>query len=240
MNYGNPRLIRVLEAMRARKSTTLFAICSVFCVGILLARGAAQQQDNPEEARRLLRHELGNSFLVYRDRIQLELKITSGQKERLDQYLGRMLPEAMQFFHRLDGLSPEEREKELNEYRPKAIMDLAPVLKETLNEDQRTRLNQLVFQREGLFGGGEALTELNVTEEQRRQFMAVIQQTHVEIDNLIDEIHKGAKPDDIRPKVLKKRKDLEGKLEALLTDAQRKQWKKMLGKPIDQTALFDM
>ena len=29
------------------------------------------------------------------------------------------------------------------------------------------------------------------------------------------------------------RKNQEGKLEALLSDAQRKQWKEMLGKPLD-------
>ena len=39
--------------------------------------------------------------------------------------------------------------------------------------------------------------------------------------------------------MLKNREDLEGKLEALLTDAQKKQWKEMLGQPVDLGVLFD-
>jgi len=35
------------------------------------------------------------------------------------------------------------------------------------------------------------------------------------------------------------REELQGKLEAILTDAQKKQWKAMLGKPVDLSVLFD-
>jgi hypothetical protein len=38
---------------------------------------------------------------------------------------------------------------------------------------------------------------------------------------------------------LKLRLDLEGQLEALLTDTQKKQWKEMLGSPVDLSVLFD-
>jgi len=40
--------------------------------------------------------------------------------------------------------------------------------------------------------------------------------------------------------VIKIRDDLEGKREALLMDAQKKQWKRMLGKPMDLADLFDL
>ena len=55
----------------------------------------------------------------------------------------------------------------------------------------------------------------------------------------MDEIQKGADPNEIRPKILKLRSELEGKLEDLLTDPQRKQWKEMLGEPVDLSVLFD-
>jgi len=69
--------------------------------------------------------------------------------------------------------------------------------------------------------------------------VAVIQQMKKKIEPLLDEARKGGNPDEIRPKVMKMRQDLQGKLEALLTDGQKKQWKEMLGKPIDLGALFD-
>jgi hypothetical protein len=40
--------------------------------------------------------------------------------------------------------------------------------------------------------------------------------------------------------ILRSPEDLEGQLEALLTDAQEKQWKEMRGKPIELGALLDL
>ena len=209
---------------------------------ILKMMGASAQaaaQDIPEEVRKKLRHDLGSSFLVFRDKVQEELKLTKEQKEKLEQHLRELLPDAMQFFQKIEGLKPEERKKELRSIPPKA-RKLAAVLKETLNEGQRTRLRQLELQREGLFGSGEIWKELQVTDEQRKQFMALIQQTQKKTQTLMEELQKGGNPEEIQPKVMKIREDLEGKLEALLTDAQKKQWKEMLGKPMDLGDLFDV
>ena len=114
----------------------------------------AAAQDIPEEARRKLRHDVGGSFLVFRDKVQEELKLTKEQKEKLEQHLRELLPDAMQFFQKFEGMKPEERKKELGAYRQKAQEKLAAVLKETLDEGQRKRLRQLELQREGLFGTG--------------------------------------------------------------------------------------
>ena len=146
----------------------------------------------------------------------------------------------MKFFEKIKGMKPEKRKKELGTYRSKAQEKLAAVLKETLNEGQRRRLRQLELQKEGLFGNGEVLKDLQVTDEQRKQFMAEVQQTEKKIALRMEEIHKGANPDEVRPKVMKLREGLQGKLEALLTDAQKKQWKELLGKPVDLSVLFDL
>ena len=204
-------------------------------VGLVCAQAAAQNV--PEETRKKLVHDVGGSFLVVRnDKIQEELKLTKEQKEKLEQHLKELLP----VFQKIDGLKPEERKKELGAYRPKAQEKLAAVLKETLNEGQRTRLRQLELQKEGLVGNGEAWKDLQVTDEQRKQFMGEVQQTQKKIAPLMEEAQKGGKPDEIRPKVMKLREDLQGKLEVLLTDAQKKQWKEMLGKPVDRSVLFDL
>ncbi len=204
------------------------------------APAPAAVQDIPEEVRKRLRHDLGGSFLVLRDRIQEELKLTEEQRAKLEQHLRKLLPDAMRFFQKIEGLKPQEREQELGAYRPKAHEELAAVLKETLNTGQRARLRQLELQREGLFGSGEIWKDLPVTDEQRRQFVAVIQEMKQKIEPLLEEARKGGNPDEIRPRVMKLRADLQRKLEALLTDAQKKQWKEMLGKPMDLGALFDL
>jgi Spy/CpxP family protein refolding chaperone len=213
-------------------------------VGVLvlagLVCGQATAQGVAEAALKKLRHDLGGSFVVSRDKVQEDLKLTEEQKEKLEEHFRELLPDAMQVFQKVKGLKPEERKKELGAYRPKAQEKLAAVLKETLNAGQRKRLRQLELQREGL-RDGKIWKELQVTDEQRKQFMAMMRQAQKETQSLLEELQKDGKlKEEIQPKVIKVRGDLEGKLEALLTDAQRKHWKEMLGKPMDLADLFDL
>jgi len=60
-----------------------------------------------------------------------------------------------------------------------------------------------------------------------------VQEMQKQIEPLIKEAQKGGKPEEIGPRVMKIRKEHEGKIEALLTDAQKKRWKEMLGKPLN-------
>ena len=132
------------------RRVTLSGSLLVF-VGLVCAQAAAQ--GIPEEALKKLRHDVGGSFLVSRDKVQEDLKLTNEQKEKLEQHLQELLPDAVQFFQKIHGLKPEERKKELKAYRLKAQEKLAALLKETLNEGQRKRLRQLELQREGLREG---------------------------------------------------------------------------------------
>jgi Spy/CpxP family protein refolding chaperone len=201
---------------------------------------ASARQDISGESLKRLRHDLGGSFIVSRDKVQEALKLTTEQKEKLQQHLGEVVPDAMQLFQKIQGLKPDDRKKELRAYRPKAQEKLATLLKGILSEGQCTRLRQLELQREGL-RNGEIWKDLQVTDEQRTQFMALMQQAQKETQLLLEKLKNGsAGKEEIQPKVIKVREDLEGKLEALLTDAQKKQWQEMLGKPMDLAALFDL
>jgi Spy/CpxP family protein refolding chaperone len=227
----------IAKGKRAMKRVTLSVGVLVF---ISLICALVSAQGIPEEALKKLRHEIGGSFLVSRDKVQEELKLTREQKEKLEQHLQKLLPDAAQFFQKIEGLKREEQEKELGPYRPKMREKLAALLKETLNEGQRTRLRQLELQKEGL-RDGDIWNDLQVTDEQRRQFMALMQQALKEIDPLLEEAQKSGNPKKIQPKVIKIRDNLEATMEALLTDAQKTQWKEMLGKPMDHLDdLFDL
>ncbi len=201
-------------------------------VGLVCAQAAAQ--DIPEEARRHLQEALGVPFVVFRDKVQNHLKLSDAQKKALDEELQERLQDAMQLFEKLDGLKPEDREKELGEYRPKVHEKLAAFLRKTLKEDQLKRLRQIGLQQEGAFALGqpEVGKELKLTDEQRKQFTAVVQDMQKKIEPLIKEAQSGGNPEEIRPKAMKIRKDHEGTIEALLTDEQKKQWKEMLGKAL--------
>jgi len=209
-------------------------------VGVLvflgLVCGQAAAQDIPEEARKGLSNQLQGSFVVFRAKVQEDLKLSTEQKEKVEQHLKELIPDVMQFFQKIDGLKGEEREKELKAYRPKAQEKLAAFLKETLKDDQRKRLRQLELQQEGalvlLHGDGQIGKDLKITDEQRKQFMPVIQEMQKKIEPLTKEAKSGGKPEEIWPKIMKIRREHEGRIVDLLTDAQKKQWQEMLGKPL--------
>ncbi len=194
-----------------------------------------QQAQIPDEARKMLRHELGGPFVVSRDQVQAELKLTVAQKEKLNQHLLDLLPEAVQFFHSLERVNGDERQKKVAAYRQSARKNLWAFLKDTLNEDQRTRLHELELQREGL-RDGETWELLHLSEGQRKQFMSRIMTAHQKIQPLLQQAQKAGNLQEMEGKVIKIRDDLEADLRAQLTDDQKLQWQEMLGKPMDPGA----
>ena len=188
-----------------------------------------------QEPAQMLQAGLGPQFMVFRDKVQERLKVSDDQKKKLQEPLEGFIKEMTEVFQSLDGVKPEEREKKIVPYRQKAHEKLAALLKETLKEEQLKQLRQLVLQQEGLFALGhpEVMAELKVTDEQKKQFMSVVEELQKKIEPLIQEAQSGGNPEEIRPKVMKLHKQYGGKIEAILSDAQKKQWKKMLGEPFD-------
>ena len=198
--------------------------------------GPAQAaSDVPEEARRQLIEALGLPFMVFRDKVQDELKATDEQAQKLAKQLEETIQETMQFFQKLEGTKPEEREKELHAYRQKAHKKLAAFLKDVLKAEQLQRLRQLELQQEGPFALGrpDVMAELKLTDEQRKQFMGVVQQMQQKFEPLLREAQTKGNPDEIRPKAMQIRKEHAGRVDAILTEAQKKQWKEMLGKAFE-------
>jgi hypothetical protein len=172
---------------------------------------------------------------VFRAKVQKELKLSDEQKEKLEKRLQDMGEDAMQFFQNLQAAKPEERQKVHHAYVEKAQEKLTAFLEGALKEEQFKRLRQVMLQREGLFalGHAEIMKELEITDQQRQQFGEVVQAMQQKIEPLLKEAQKAGKPEELRAKVMKIREEHGGRIEAFLSDAQKKQWKKMLGKPLD-------
>jgi hypothetical protein len=163
--------------------------------------------------------------VVFRDKVQQELKLSDEQKKKLTKRLQDTIQDAMQFFQKLGDKKPQEREKELHSYVAKAQETLTAFLQGLLQEEQFKRLRQVMLQREGLFalGNAEVMKELEITDKQRQRFVEVVQEMQKKIEPLLKEAQKGGKPEEIRPKVMKIREEHMGRIEALLSDAQKKQ-----------------
>ncbi len=203
-------------------------------LGFVCAQASAQEI--PEEARRAMAHNLQGPFVLLREGMRDELKLSDEQKEKLDDYFREQLPDIMQFFQSLDGLDHDEKEPKLKDFRKKAQEKLGSTLQGILNEEQKKRLHQVMLQQEGplaLFHGDPKIAkDLKITDAQRKQFMAIVMELQKKVMPLIKEAESGGNHEEIRAKVMKIKKEQEDKIEALLTDTQKSQWKELLGKPL--------
>jgi hypothetical protein len=195
-------------------------------------QGAAAQA--PEENRKQLMEALGTPFIVYRDKVLDELKVSDEQKEKLMQQAMEQIMETGPFLNTLTetGL---EHERKLNEHRKNAQEKLAKHLKEVLQPRQLARLRQLKLQREGglALGAEDVRKDLKISQEQLQKFTAIMRELQNKIEALIKEAQSGVNADQIGPNIEKLRKDHAKKLEAVLTDDQSKQWKELLGPPFE-------
>jgi hypothetical protein len=207
----------------------LASITTIACL-VLAGAGIVQAQD--DETRKHLLHELGGPFIVYRSNVQEELKLSDDQKQRL---LGK-LPDFLQEAMKTERLQGAEREKEMRFIRQKSSEELWPFLQGTLNAEQFTRLQQLELQHEGpaaVVGRPEIGKELKMTDGQRDQVVAVVKDMQKRMEALQQQAHSGGDLQAIRLKAIKIYEDQEGKIEAILSEAQRHRWKEMRGKPFD-------
>jgi hypothetical protein len=198
---------------------------------LLATAGIAAAQD--EETRKHALHTLGGPFIVYRSNVQEELKLSDGQKQDLLGRLPDLLRETLKALQRPEGA---EREQEIRSIRQKSYEEFWPILKGTLNGEQFRRMQQLELQHEGpaaLIGRPEIGNELKITEGQREQFVGVVQDMRKEMEPLLREARSSGDREGVRLKATKIYENQEEKIEAILNEAQKKQWKEMLGKPFD-------
>lgn len=189
----------------------------------------------PVGIERQLAEVLGGEFVVFRERVQDELRLSEEQKRKLTETFGPHVQETMRLFERIKELQPEDRERQLHEHRQKSAEKLSAELKAILNADQQSRLFQVQLRQAGAFallGQNAAFLKLNISDEQRTGFMSVVQAMHETIQALIKEGQLRGNTD-LGPKVMKIRREYEGKIEAILTPLQKEQWQELLGKPFD-------
>jgi len=216
---------------RIRFRTGVMALAVGALWGQSFQRAAAQV---PDENRKQLVEALGTPFIVFRDKVLDELKVSDEQREKLMDYMMEQVMETGPFLDSLAETGPE-REKKLNEHRKNAREKLDKHLKEVLQPGQRTRLRQVTLQQEGGFalGQDDVQKELKITQEQLKKFTAVVRDLQKSVTPLFKAAESGGKPEEIRPKIEQLRKDNAKKLEAILTDTQKKHWKEMLGPPFE-------
>jgi hypothetical protein len=166
----------------------------------------------------------GRQTLLRMPEVQAELKLTDEQKTKVTEMLEKQRGQGRGQGFR--DLSREEREKQLAERRAAAQKELAAFL----NADQLKRYRQLQLQQQGLPALRETALqdELKLTPEQRTKVATILQEQSEEMRSAFG---GGGDRGAARSQMEAIRKKTSEKLEALLTDDQKKRWKEMLGEP---------
>ncbi len=178
------------------------------------AASTARAQDG--EARKDQPRSPGNPYpIAFHPVAQEELKLSDDQKQKI---LAK-LPD-----YQVDGRFTAEKTQ-----APGVREKLWAFLKETLNAEQFKRFQQLELQHDWTAViRPEIVKALEITDEERNQIMGVIQ-------GLKKQHQSGGNPPETRVKGVrvKARVDYDEKVEAILSDAQKTQWKEMRGKLFD-------
>jgi hypothetical protein len=222
---------RVRVCVRIRPELVAFALIAL--AGLPQQKAGAQEV--PEHNRKEMAEALGPPFIVFRDKVLEELKVSDEQREKLMQYALEQLMETGPFLDSLKDTEAPERDKKLEEHRKAALEKLTKHEKEVLKPEQLTRVRQVVLQQEGGFALGqeEVRKELKITQEQVMKFMAIVHDLQNTVQGLVKQAQAGGNPEEIRPKVMQARKDHAKQLEGVLSEDQKKQWKEMLGPPFE-------
>ena len=213
-------------------------------------RVAASEPPAQEPARQLM-EAIGPQLAVFLSVVQDDLNLSDQQKQMLQQMKTGAAEGLQQFMQQIQNAPDEERGKLHQQFREQANKQVNEVFAQLLQPEQQKRLRQIVLQQQRLFAlaDPEVAKELGFGNEQEKRFlMRIMEETQKRLQAFqqkaqekiqqtaqatgdLEEVQKEAAK--LQREAAKIRKEQEAKIEALLSDAQKEQWKAMLGKPLD-------
>ncbi len=167
--------------------------------------------------------------LLRNPQVQQELKLTEKQLQKL-QALGEQMREKFRGLRQeLQGLSPEERAKRVEQVNAEVEKQLATVL----TEQQLKRLKQVALQVEGYAAlvRPEVAKQVGLTEGQSKQVRAILREAAEKRRALFQE-GPGADRQAMFQKMQEIRRWTNEQIEKLLTDQQKKKWRELIGEPV--------
>ena len=173
----------------------------------------------------------GATSLLRREAVRKELKLTSEQLGKIEDLMESERENRREFFQSLGDLSPEERIKKTASNQDKMDVTLGKILK----AEQSERLFQIEIQQSGaaVLGRVRCAKALKLTDVQKAKLVEL----QIAGQRMQREAMREARDSGDRQAAFAKLRELREqqnkKLLAVLTDAQREQFKKMVGEKLD-------
>jgi Spy/CpxP family protein refolding chaperone len=168
----------------------------------------------------------GGAQLLQMPEVQGELKLTDDQKTKVTSMLEQLRSQRQGQQGQFRDLSPEDRQKLMAERTAKENALVGAIL----DADQMKRYHQLVLQQQGAraFQDKSVADKLSLTADQQDKIQGLLRESA----EAMRELRQAGDPQATREKVAALNKDTNEKVMAVLTDAQKSQWKEMLGTPV--------
>jgi len=182
-------------------------------------------------------------MLLRNEEVQLELQLSPQQKEALEKMAQQSRPERPEGsdFREMDEDQRREFFEKMRAEQEERVTEMKQQLEEVLLPNQTQRLNQIALQVRGVqaLSDPEVAKKLNVTEEQTKELEQVRESLRTEMQEKMRSLFSNRDRDsggDMREELGKMREEMEGKILAVLTPAQQKQFEEMKGEPFELPA----
>jgi secreted Zn-dependent insulinase-like peptidase len=166
--------------------------------------------------------------------VHKELKLEEAAIEKFTALSEEMGGSMRERFQGLQDLSQEERREAMNKLMSEINTEVSGKVKGILSEEQMSRYNQLVLQSRGpdAFNDEEVAAKLKITDDQKTKISSAIQSQREEMGALFQQ-GGGGDPQERFQKMADLRKATMEKIQATLTEDQKKTWAELTGKPFE-------
>jgi hypothetical protein len=172
----------------------------------------------------------GLGALLQNESVQKELSIDKDQVEKVKEAVQQVQDKHKDEFAKLRDLSQEERRTKGRELNTTVSTELLKAAGEVLKPDQIKRLKQIELQQIGAqaFSKPEVQTALSLKDDQKEKIKSITEASAKEMQELRQD---RANAQGNREKMTAIRKETTEKVQAVLTDDQKKAWKDLTGEP---------
>src|SRR5262249_49190353 len=173
----------------------------------------------------------GNTFatLLANEGVQKELKIEKDQADKVKDAITKVTDKHKDERAKLRDLGQDERRTKTAELNKVETTEILAAMDEVLKPEQVKRLKQIELQQAGsrAFSRAEVQSALKLTDEQKEKIKTINETVAKEMADL----RAGGNAQGNREKIATLRKESDEKVQAVLTDAQKKAMKDLSGEP---------
>lgn len=172
------------------------------------------------------------AFLLRNTDVQKELKLTEEQIADYKKFSDGIQETMREKFQELIGLDEKERDAKIKELMTSISADCMKAVK--LTADQSKRLKQIGLQAQGAeaYSDPEVQKALKLTDKQKEEIKTIQKDAQKDMEDMFRDLQGGDRQE-IAKKMQEHQKATNQKVVAVLSEDQKKAWKKLVGAPFE-------